>query len=46
MGFVPQPILRAAPAYLDAFFRNIHWETIASRLENGLKLLALARQTA
>lgn len=36
----------AAPAYLDVFFRNIHWESVASRLENGLKLLALARQTA
>jgi len=35
-----------APAYLDAFFRNIHWETTASRLNTALKLLALARQSA
>jgi Fe-Mn family superoxide dismutase len=36
----------AAPAYLDAFFRNLQWETVASRLDTGLKLLPLARQTA
>jgi Fe-Mn family superoxide dismutase len=36
----------AAPAYLDAFFRNLHWETVASRLDTALKLLALGRQTA
>jgi Fe-Mn family superoxide dismutase len=35
----------AAPAYLDAFFRNIHWETVSSRLDTGLKLLALAQHT-
>ncbi|WP_024298163.1 superoxide dismutase [Methylomicrobium lacus] len=35
----------AAPAYLDAFFRNIHWESVASRLNTALKLLALARQS-
>lgn len=27
----------AAPTYVDAFFRNIHWETVSSRLEKALK---------
>lgn len=27
----------AAPAYVDAFFRNIHWETVSTRLEKALK---------
>ncbi len=27
----------AAPAYVDAFFRNIHWETVAARFEKALK---------
>ena len=31
----------AAPAYVDAFFRNIHWETVALRLDKGLKARAL-----
>lgn len=26
-----------APAYLDAFFKNIHWETVATRLDNAVK---------
>jgi Fe-Mn family superoxide dismutase len=26
-----------APAYLDAFFKNIHWETVAIRLDNAVK---------
>lgn len=28
----------AAPAYVDAFFRNIHWETVAARLDRALKV--------
>lgn len=27
----------ATPAYVDAFFRNIHWETVAARLDKALK---------
>lgn len=27
----------AAPAYVDAFFRNIHWEAVSARLEKALK---------
>jgi Fe-Mn family superoxide dismutase len=27
-----------APAYLDAFFKNIHWETAAARLDKALKM--------
>lgn len=34
----------AAPAYLDAFFKNIQWETVAARLDKALRLLAIARQ--
>lgn len=34
----------AAPAYRDAFLRNIKWETVAVRLEKALGLLAVARQ--
>ena len=33
----------AAPAYLDAFFRNIRWETAAARLDKALRILAIAR---
>ncbi|MGJ0483525.1 MAG: superoxide dismutase [Methylomicrobium sp.] len=35
----------AASAYLDAFFRNIHWETVASRLDTALKLREIVWQT-
>lgn len=31
----------AAPAYVDAFFRNIHWETVAARLDKALKMRVL-----
>lgn len=31
----------AAPAYVDAFFRNIHWETVAARLDKALKARAV-----
>jgi Fe-Mn family superoxide dismutase len=31
----------AAPAYVDAFFRNIHWDIAATRLEKALKAGAL-----
>lgn len=31
----------AAPAYVDAFFRNIHWETVSVRLEKALKARAI-----
>jgi superoxide dismutase, Fe-Mn family len=31
----------AAPAYVDAFFRNIHWETVAVRLDKALKVRTL-----
>lgn len=34
----------AAGAYLDAFFRNIDWETVSLRLEKALKILALTQQ--
>ena len=27
----------AAPAYVDAFFRNIHWETVVERLDRACK---------
>lgn len=27
----------AAPAYVDAFFRNVRWETVSARLERALK---------
>ena len=27
----------AATTYVDVFFRNIHWETVAARLEKALK---------
>jgi len=30
-----------ATAYLDAFFKNIHWETVAIRLDNAVKLRPL-----
>lgn len=29
----------AAPAYLDAFFRNIQWEIVAARLDTALRAL-------
>jgi superoxide dismutase, Fe-Mn family len=31
----------AAPAYVDAFFRNIHWDAVASRLDKAFKIQAL-----
>ncbi|MCI0653854.1 MAG: Fe-Mn family superoxide dismutase [Methylococcaceae bacterium] len=31
----------AAPAYVDAFFRNIHWETVAARLDKTLNAYTL-----
>jgi Fe-Mn family superoxide dismutase len=31
----------AAPAYVDAFFRNVHWETVSARLDQALKARAL-----
>jgi Fe-Mn family superoxide dismutase len=31
----------AAPAYVDAFLRNIHWETVAMRLDKALKARAV-----
>lgn len=31
----------AAPTYVDAFFRNIHWETVSLRLEKALKARAI-----
>ncbi|MGZ8195230.1 MAG: superoxide dismutase [Methylosarcina sp.] len=31
----------AAPAYVDAFFRNIHWETVSLRMDKALKARAL-----
>ncbi|RYU61332.1 superoxide dismutase [Methylolobus aquaticus] len=31
----------AAPAYVDAFFRNIHWAVVAERLDKALKARAL-----
>jgi Fe-Mn family superoxide dismutase len=31
----------AAPAYVDAFFRNIHWETVSARLEHAMRARAL-----
>ncbi|PPD17577.1 MAG: superoxide dismutase [Methylobacter sp.] len=30
-----------ATAYLDAFFKNIHWETVTKRLDNAVKLRSL-----
>jgi Fe-Mn family superoxide dismutase len=27
----------AAPAYIDAFFLNIQWETVAVRMEKAVK---------
>lgn len=30
-----------APAYVDAFFQNIHWETVTLRLENAIKSRSL-----
>jgi len=27
----------AATTYVDAFFRNIHWETVSARLDRALK---------
>lgn len=30
----------AAPAYVDAFFRNRHWETVSERLDKALKARA------
>lgn len=34
----------AAPAYLDAFFNNIRWETVAERLDKAVRLLAIVKQ--
>lgn len=31
----------AAPAYVDAFFRNIHWETVSARLDKALQARAV-----
>jgi len=31
----------AAPAYIEAFFRNIHWETVAARLDKAMKTRAI-----
>lgn len=31
----------AATAYVDSFFRNIHWETISARLDKAMKMRAL-----
>lgn len=31
----------AAPSYVDAFFRNIHWDTVSSRLEKASKMRAI-----
>lgn len=31
----------AAPVYVDAFFRNIHWETVAKRLDKASKARTL-----
>jgi superoxide dismutase, Fe-Mn family len=31
----------ATAAYVDAFFRNIHWETVAARLDKALRARAL-----
>ncbi len=31
----------AAPAYVDAFFRNIHWATVLARLDKALNARAL-----
>lgn len=31
----------AAPAYVDAFLRNIHWETVAARLDKAIKARAV-----
>ena len=31
----------AAPTYVDAFFRNIHWEAVSARLEKALKARAI-----
>jgi Fe-Mn family superoxide dismutase len=31
----------AAPAYIDAFFRNIQWDTVAYRLDKALQVRAL-----
>lgn len=31
----------AAPAYVDAFFRNIHWKTVAARMDKALRARAL-----
>jgi superoxide dismutase len=28
----------AAPAYVDAFFRNIHWETVGVRMDKAHKI--------
>lgn len=30
-----------AQAYLDAFFKNVHWEMVATRLDNAIKLRSL-----
>lgn len=30
-----------APDYVDAFFKNIHWETIALRLDNAMKIRSI-----
>lgn len=30
-----------APAYLEAFFKNIHWETVTTRLDNAVKSRSL-----
>ena len=31
----------AAPAYVDAFFRNLHWEAVFARLDKALKARAV-----
>jgi Fe-Mn family superoxide dismutase len=30
-----------ASAYLDTFFKNIHWETVTIRLDNAVKSRSL-----
>jgi hypothetical protein len=30
-----------AAAYVEAFFRNLHWEAVSSRLDKALKARAL-----
>jgi superoxide dismutase, Fe-Mn family len=31
----------SAPAYIDAFFRNIHWETVSGRFDRAMKMSAI-----